>query len=61
MAQKHRTPAEQKFWDESFHDLYPACLDRVPEGHSFEGCAQYAAEQADAALAARRRSQRADK
>ncbi len=61
MGTKHRTPAEQKFWDEVFQGRYPVCLGKTQEGHSFEGCAQLAAEQADAALVARRRSQQQDK
>jgi len=61
MATKHRTATEAKFWDEVFLDRYPVCLNHVQEGRSFEGCAQIAAEQADAALVARRRSQQQDK
>jgi hypothetical protein len=61
MAPKHRTATEQKFWDKVFRQRFPVCLGLTQEGHSFEGCAQLAAEQADAALAARRRSQQQDK
>jgi hypothetical protein len=61
MVTKRRTRDEQAAWDRVFEERYPVCLGRTQEGHSFEGCAQLAAEQADAALAARRRSQQQDK
>lgn len=56
MPAKHRTPAEQKYWDAIVLELAGECFKVGPEG-----CAQALREIADALLIERRRSQQADK
>jgi hypothetical protein len=54
MAHRHRTPDEQKFWDEIFQDRFPVCM--RSHRRSPHACAHKARDEADAALAERRRS-----
>jgi hypothetical protein len=54
-ASKHTTD-EQRFWDAAFLLAYPECLKVITEKGA-EYCAHLAREQADAALAERRRAQ----
>lgn len=48
-----RSAKEQAVWDEIFIHRYNFCLSEVNE-RGLEGCAQWAADQADAAIAERR-------
>jgi hypothetical protein len=50
------TAAEQRFWDAAFLLAYPECLKALTEKGA-EYCAHLAREQADAAIAERRRAQ----
>lgn len=56
MVTKHRTAAEQKFWDAAFLLALPDCLNKLDPKDSI-GCAHAARDQADSALAERRLSQ----
>lgn len=53
---KRRSKAEAAFWDAVFLARFPECM-RESKKREPEYCAHLAQEQADAALAARRRSQ----
>jgi hypothetical protein len=44
---------EQRIWDEIFVRRFDRCMDEVKE-RGLHGCAQWAVDQADAAIAARR-------
>jgi hypothetical protein len=56
MDSKPRTEQEQRFWDEVFIDRFPACLKELNK-RGLEGCAQWAADQANVALNQRRISE----
>lgn len=55
MVAKQRTAVEQWVWDEIFIRRFDACMRK---GGKPQGCAQLAAEQANAAIEQRRTSQR---
>lgn len=57
MTSKHRTPAEQKFWDEIAKALAVACI----ETKALQGCAHMIREVADELLRERRESAQQDK
>lgn len=56
MTKRHRTAAEQKFWDEIFARRFDRCMDQRQQERDPAGCARLAMEQTHAALDARRRS-----
>jgi hypothetical protein len=52
MAPKHRTPAEQRVWDDLVVRLAPVCV----EFRGVEGCAHLVREIADSIISERRKS-----